>query len=104
MRGTFIAAIAVASLSCAATWNASSAASSVAAAGHSVQAGAEQTVTTHANTKKKTRRTTVERQPINWLNPQPEPPRPAGNKPIQGGNWLNPQPEPPRPDTAKKLH
>jgi hypothetical protein len=27
----------------------------------------------------------------------------AGKKPVQGGNWLNPQPEPPRPDTTKKL-
>lgn len=101
MRGMFITAIAVASLACSATWSAAGAASSD---GNSVRAGTQQIAPTHTKTTSKTKKSKVERPQTNWLNPQPEPPSPAGNKPVQGGNWLNPQPEPPRPDTAKKPH
>ncbi len=104
MRGMLMAAAALAGLACAGTSTALSAASSAATAGNVVQAGAHQTVTTHKTTRK-IKRSKVGHPQTNWLNPQPEPPSPAGGtKPVQGGNWLNPQPEPPRPDTTKKLH
>jgi|GEM_PF-3977871 hypothetical protein len=104
IRGTFVAAIAIASLACAGTWNVASAASSDGSAASSVQTGAQQSAATHTKAKRKTRRSKIERPQTNWLNPQPEPPSPVTQKPIQGGNWLNPQPEPPRPVTTKKLH
>ena len=91
MHRMFITAVAVLSLACAATWNVASAANS---AGKSVQAGAQQTAAAPTKTKKKTKRSKIERSPTNWLNPQPEPPLPAGNS----------KPEPPRPDASKKLH
>lgn len=105
MRAMVITAITAASLACAANWNAAGAASP---AGSAAQVGTQQVAPAHTKTtskaRSKSRRSKVERPQTNWLNPQPEPPSPAGNKPVHGGNWLNPQPEPPRPDTTKKLH
>jgi hypothetical protein len=87
-----VTAIAIVGLACAATWNVACAAS---VAGKAAQADTQQAATTPSKTKKKTKRSKIERAPTNWLNPQPEPPLPAGN-------WS--KPEPPRPDASKKLH
>ena len=81
MRGKFVTAAALAGLVCVATWSVASAASPVGSTGSSAETAKQQAATpTQTKTKGKTKRSKIERPHTNWLNPQPEPPRPDTTK------------------------